>query len=84
MQIIECLYLVTEEFDANGQLFVGRDDLDGVSAYPEGAAGEGHVIAVVLHVDQQPQQRIARHLQPHVQLHRTIQVRLRSTQSVDA
>ena len=51
VQVVQRLDFVAEELDANRQLFVRRDDLHGVAAHPERAAGERHVVAGVLHVD---------------------------------
>ncbi len=84
VQVVQRLDLVAEELDAHRQLFVGRDDLDGVAADPERAAGEGQVVAGVLDVDQQPQQGVAGHLGADPQLHRAVQVGLRRAQAVDA
>ena len=84
VQVVQRLDLVTEELDANRQLLVGRDDLDGVAAHPERAAGEGQVVAGVLHVDQQPQQPVAGHLAADPQFDRAIQVGLRRAEAVDA
>ena len=84
VQVVQFLDLVAEELDAHGQFLVGRDDLDGVSAHPEGSAGEGHVVAGVLHVDQQPQQRVARDLVAYLEFHGAVQVGLRGAQTVDA
>ena len=55
VHVVEGLDLVPEELDADGELFVGRDDLDRVPADPERAPGERHVVAVVLDIDEQPQ-----------------------------
>jgi len=52
------LHLVAEHLDPDGHLFVDRDDLDGVAADPEGAPGEGQVIAGVLHADQPAEQGV--------------------------
>ncbi len=49
------LDLVAEELDAHGVLVVGRVDLDGVAADAELAAHEVHVVALVLHVDEAPE-----------------------------
>ena len=76
--------LVTEEFDADRQLFVRRNDLDRVAAHAERTSRERHVVAVVLNVDEQTQERIPRHLHTDVQLNRAIEVRLRCTEAVDA
>jgi hypothetical protein len=45
-------------------LLVHRDDLDGVAAHPERAAGEGQVVARVLHLDEHPQHAVAVDLLP--------------------
>ncbi len=84
MHVVQRLDLVAEELDAERELLVGRDDLDGVAAHPERATGERHVVAGVLHVDQQSQQPVARHLGAYFQLHRPVQVGLRRAQPVDA
>ena len=84
VHVVQRLDLVAEELDAHREFLVGRDDLDGVAAHPERAAGERHVVAGVLHVDQQPQQPVARHLVADLQLDRSVQVGLRSAQAVDA
>ena len=84
MQVIQRLDLVAEVLDADGQFLVGGDDLDRVAAHPEGAAGERHVVAVVLHVDQQPKQSVPGHLAAHLEFDRPVQIRLRGTQTVDA
>ena len=84
VQVIQRLDLVAEELDAHGQFFVGRDDLDGVAAHPERATGERHVIAGVLDIDQQPQQRVARNLVADLQLDGPVQIGLRRAQAVDA
>ncbi|CAM5492436.1 hypothetical protein SGRIM128S_02196 [Streptomyces griseomycini] len=52
------LDLVAEHLDADGELLVDREDLDGVAADPEGAAGEGHVVARVLDVHEAAQQLV--------------------------
>ena len=46
------LHLVAEEGDAEGQLLVGREDVQGVATDAKAAPGEVHVIAVVLHRDE--------------------------------
>ena len=84
VQVVQRLDLVAEELDAHREFLVGRDDLDGVAAHPERAPGERHVVAGVLHVDQQPQQRVARHLVADLQLDRAVQVGLRGAEAVDA
>ena len=53
------LDLVAEELDPDRELLVDREDLEGVAAHPEGAAGERHVVAGVLDLHQPPQDRVA-------------------------
>ena len=84
VQVVEPLDLVTEELDADGQLLVRRDDLHGVAADPEGAAGEGEIVARVLDVDQRPQQRVPFDRLPDLHRQRAVQIRLRRAQAVDA
>ena len=84
MQIVQRLDLVAEELDAHREFLVGRDDLDGVAAHPERATGECHVVAGVLDVDEQPQQRIARNLLPDLHLDGPVHVGLRRAETVDA
>ena len=84
VHVVQRLDLVAEELDAHGELLIRRDDLDGVAAHPERAAGERHVVAGVLHVDQQPQQPVAWHLVADLQLDRAVQVGLRRAEAVDA
>ena len=52
VQRVDLVDLVAEELDADRQLFVHRDDLDGVAAHPEGATREGEIVARVLHPDE--------------------------------
>ena len=84
VEVVERLDLVAEELDADRELLVRRDDLHGVAADPERAAGEGHVVALVLHVDQGAQQGVAVELLADGQLHRAVEVRLRRAEAVDA
>lgn len=69
------LDLVAEHFDADGQFLVDREDLDGVPAHPEGAAGEGDVVARVLDVHEAAQQLVPVGLLP------TLRATIRSTYS---
>ena len=84
VHVVQRLDLVAEVLDAHGEFLVRRDDLDGVTAHPERSPGERHVVAVVLHVDQQPQQAVTRHLVADLELHRPVQVGLRRAEAVDA
>ena len=76
--------LVPEHLDADGELLVHGDDLDGVAAHAEGAAREGHVVAHVLHGDEAAQQGVA--VDPHaaLQLDHAGHVLLGGAQAVDA
>jgi hypothetical protein len=47
---------VAEERESNCLLLVARLQLDGVATHPERATEEGHVVAVVVHVDEAAQQ----------------------------
>ena len=58
--------LVAEELHAQGVLLVHGEDLERVAAHPEGAAGGGHVVADVLHLDEPAQQQLAVGRQDHV------------------
>ena len=51
----DALDLVAEELDAHRDLLVGRIELERVAAHAELAAHEGHVVALVLDVDQAAQ-----------------------------
>ena len=84
MQGIEPLDLVAEELDAQRELLVDRDDLDGVTAHPEGATGEGEVIARVLNGDEAPQQLVAIDNFTHAQGDHPVDILLRGAQPVDA
>ena len=76
--------LVAEEFDAQSELLVLRDDLHGVSADPEGAAGEGHVIAGVLHGHEAFEQFVPVAFVSLVEGDHPVDVLLRSAETVDA
>ena len=78
------LDLVAEELDPDRHLLVDREDLEGVAAHPEGAAGEGQVVAGVLDLDQPAQHRVAVVLLPHPQPHHAVDVLLRGAEAVDA
>ena len=78
------LDLVAEELDADGVLLVDREDLEGVAADPEGAAGEGQVVAGVLDLDQPAQHRVAVHLLADLEPEHPVDVLLRGAEAVDA
>ncbi len=78
------LDLVAEHLDADREFLVDREDLDGVAAYPEGAAGEGHVVARVLDVDEAAQQLVPVHLLADLEGDHPVDVLLRGAEAVDA
>ncbi len=45
------LDLIAKELHPDGMLFIHREDLNGVTAYPESTAGASQIIAGVLNVD---------------------------------
>ncbi len=78
------LDLVTEELDPDRGLLVDREDLERVPAHPEGAAGERHVVAGVLDLDQPAQDRVAVVLVADAQPQHPVDVLLRGAEAVDA
>ena len=78
------LDLVAEELDAHRGLLVDREDLEGVPADAEGAAGEGHVVARVLDLDEATQDRVAVVLLADAQPQHPVDVLLRGAEAVDA
>ena len=84
MQREQRLDLVAEHLDADRVLLVDRDDLDGVAAHPELAAGEVDVVALVLHGDELADELVARDPLADLQRHHGVQVLLGGAESVDA
>ena len=84
VQGVDPLDLVAEELDPDRELLVDRDDLDGVAAHPEGAAGERQVVAGVLHLDEPAQQVVALDLGADLEPDHPVDVLLRGAQAVDA
>lgn len=80
----ERLDLVTEHLDADGELLVDREDLDGVAADPEGAAGERDVVARVLHLHEPAQQLVPVDLLADLELDHAVHVLLGRAEAVDA
>ena len=78
------LDLVAEHLDPDGEFLVLRDDLDRVAPHPEGAPGEGHVVAGVLHPDQVPEQAVPVYRVAYPHLEHAVHVLLRRAQAVDA
>src|SRR5262249_42068878 len=76
---------VAEELDANRRLLLVRgEDLDHVAAHAEGAAVEVHVVALVLDVDEHPQQVVAPELLADFKVDEQAVVALGAADAVDA
>ena len=84
IEVRDRLDLVAEERHAISGLRVGGLHLDHVAAGPEAAAVEHHVVAAVLDVDEPAQDRLARVLLPHPQVHHLLLVLGRRAEAVDA
>ena len=76
--------LVTKEFDTHRQFLVDRDDFDGVAPHAERTAGEGDVVAFVLHGNKLTQQVITVDLLTHLEEEHTAGIFFRRAQAVDA
>ena len=83
VQVVQLLHLVAEHLHPDREFLVRRDDLEGVTAHPERAAVEGHVVAGVLDVDQPPQQLVPLDLGADRELDRAVEVLLRRAQAID-
>ena len=46
------LNLITEHLDAHSELFIHRNDFNGISAYTESSALEGHIVSLILNIDE--------------------------------
>ena len=84
MQGIQRLDLVAEHLDADRQFFVLRDDLDRVTAHPEVATGEIHVVAVVLHRDEFADECVPIDLHPDLQRDHRLEITFGTAETVDA
>jgi hypothetical protein len=78
------LDLVAEELDPEDRLLVGGQHLQGVAPHPELAPGEGHLVALVLDVDQPALGRLHRVLHPLDEADQLALVLLGRAQPVDA
>ena len=74
---------VAEELHPDGIGLVHREDLEGVTTHPKGAAGAREVIPHVLHFNQFVQQVVASPLLPDSQLEHRVNVFLRRAEAVD-
>ncbi|MNZ86664.1 hypothetical protein D3C78_1054910 [compost metagenome] len=80
----QAFHLVVEQLDADRlQLRLGRIDVDHIAAYPEGGAGEVHVVARVLQLGQPTQQFALVEFVAAVDVQDHLQVRLGIAQAVD-
>ena len=73
----DALDLVAEELNANRLLLVRREHLDRVAAHTELVAREGEVVALVLQLDEPPQDRALVALVADVQHQQLLGVLLR-------
>ena len=79
------VYLIAKHFYTNGPLTgTGRQNLDGISPYPEGAAMKIHIVALILNIHQFAQNLVTIVFQPHTQRKSLFPVFLRRTQTVNA
>ena len=76
--------LVAEQADAERVLLVGRDDFDDVAADAERAAAELRVVALVLDLDELPQNLVAVDALSPLERQQHAVVRLRRAEAVDA
>ncbi|MBG9885172.1 hypothetical protein ABE10_00935, partial [Bacillus toyonensis] len=84
VQRVERLDLIPEELDPDRVLLIDRDDLDRVAPDPEVATREVHVVAVVLHRDELPDEGVAVIPLADLQRHHRAKVLLRGSEAVDA
>ena len=80
----QLLDFVTPKLDPHRVFFVGRPELDAIAPHAKLAAGEFHVVALVLHVDQLPQHLVAVDLHPAPQADHHRLVIHRRAQAVNA
>src|SRR5690625_648897 len=84
VQRLNAIDLVAEKLNADSQFLVHGDDLDRVPADAERPPGKGHVVPVILHLNETPQELVALNLLPDFQPHHSIDIFLRGTQAVNA
>ena len=85
IDLADRLDLVAEELDADrGLVLVRREDLDHVAAHAERAAVEVDVVALVLDVDELPEQLVAPELLALLQIDEQAVVALGRADAVDA
>jgi hypothetical protein len=85
VHLFDRLDVVAEELDPDRRVvLVGREDLDDVAPDAKCPAMKIDVVALVLNVDELPQQRVAAELLPHGELHHEPVIALGATDAVDA
>ena len=83
MQCAQLLDLVAKKLHPDSQLFIHREDLEGVPAHPKCPAAAGKVVACVLDSHQSAQQGVAVKLLAHLELDHSTDVFLGRTEAVD-
>ena len=84
VEVLDPLYLVAEELDPVGRLGVCGHDLQHLATDPEAAAGDGGVVALVLHLHQLAQHVVAVDLVADPEQLHLLLVELRRADPVDA
>ena len=84
VEVGDRLDLVAEQVDPVGRLRVGGVDLQRLPHHPEAAPGEDRVVALVLHRDQLPEQRLALDPLADLEQDHLLAVQLRRADAVDA
>ena len=84
VEVGDRLDLVPEQLDPVRRLGVGGEDLEHLALHPEGAAGEDRVVALVLHGDHLPEQRLALDLLADLEQDHLLAVEVGRADPVDA
>ena len=82
--LLNALYLVSEHFNSDCALAARRIDIHDVPSGSESAAGEIHVVSVVLYIRELSEQARSVHLHARPQADELVAIRTRTTQSVYA
>ena len=75
--------LITEHLNTDGVLFIHRNNFDSVSADSKGSAFKGHIVALILDIDEATQELIALNRFTNAQANHAIDILLWSTKSID-
>ena len=84
MQGHDFLNLITKHLNANSQLFIHWNDLNGVTADSECAPLEGHIVSLVLNIYKATQQFVSLNLIANFESDHAIYIFLRGAKTVDA